>query len=104
MTDNLKEVCPQCKNQILEYHYGGERGEAGPFLYCSGCGYDEENIKKIGPMKLIATTDMRIVSMIEFHGKIYLACEYGVFIHDPKKGDFDFQQMQLVCLPPEKTK
>jgi hypothetical protein len=54
------------------------------------------------PTKLIATTNMRIVSMIEFGSKIYLACEHAVFVHDPAKGDFDFKEMEFICLPPKK--
>lgn len=62
---------------------------------------DEIEARKLsrGPTKLLATTDLRIVSMIAFNDKIYLATEHGVFFHDPKKGDLNFEQMQLVEVP-----
>lgn len=40
------EECPHCHNITAQYQYGGERGEAGPYLLCSECGYDEEQILK----------------------------------------------------------
>lgn len=34
--------CPKCHHQEATVQYGGERGEAGPFVYCEACDYDEE--------------------------------------------------------------
>ena len=56
-------------------------------------------VLKVNPTTLLATTDMKIVAMCEVRGKIYVACEHAVFVHDPMKGDFDFQQMVFVEAP-----
>lgn len=34
--------CPKCGSPNMESNYGGERGEAGPFLRCLTCAWDEE--------------------------------------------------------------
>ena len=34
--------CPKCYSAHVKYQYGGERGEAGPFLVCFNCDYNEE--------------------------------------------------------------
>ena len=36
-----RKQCPKCGKNANEF-YGGERGEAGPFLYCGHCDYDSE--------------------------------------------------------------
>lgn len=54
--------------------------------------------------KLLATTDLRIVSMIEFRGKIYLATDHSVWVHDPDLKGVDFQEMILVEAKPAKCK
>lgn len=34
--------CPNCGFNNTRLEYGGERGEAGPFIVCNDCDYDEE--------------------------------------------------------------
>lgn len=41
-TDPPPIQCPACGSVDVERHFGGERGEVGPFLFCGECGYDEE--------------------------------------------------------------
>lgn len=36
------ESCSKCGSTDVERHYGGDRGEAGPYLLCGDCGFDEE--------------------------------------------------------------
>lgn len=45
--EHVKTIqCPRCNQVTAIWRYGGERGEAGPFLYCEVCDYDEESEKK----------------------------------------------------------
>ncbi len=38
------DPCPDCgKYNTFERIYGGERGESGPWFYCTECGWDEEH-------------------------------------------------------------
>lgn len=43
----LFAVCPKCKSDVARLQYGGERGEAGPFIVCNHCDYNEEEEQKI---------------------------------------------------------
>ena len=47
-------------------------------------------------MELVATTSLKIVSMISFNDKIYLATEYGIYVHDPKRDGDAFQPMSIL--------
>lgn len=44
-------------------------------------------------MKLLATTDKIIVSMIQFNGRIYLATQDGVYMKDDED---KFQPLEIV--------
>ena len=40
--------CPNCGSHAAGLEYGGERGDAGPFVYCDQCGYSEEDAIRQG--------------------------------------------------------
>ena len=55
MSDHdVKIACPNCNSTDAKFEFGGERGEAGPFVHCPDCDYDEEDNTRLN--KIIALT------------------------------------------------
>jgi hypothetical protein len=73
-------------------------GRDAPWVAASVLGWNVAGDQKA--TKRLAT-NLRIVSMIEFKGKIYVASANAVFVHDPTRPALGFRQMEFVELPPE---
>lgn len=70
--DLPQDRCPNC-GKVACWQYGGERGEAGPFLVCHDCGYDGEEVKQIS-----AATDKLNASLDRINDQLARDRQLGV--------------------------
>jgi len=53
--------------------------------------------------ELVATTDMKIVGMIQHQGRLFIGCEHAVYVHEVVDGEDTFKPIKFVTLEEETT-
>lgn len=71
----------------------GAKARCGGPGICAACSREAALMPKREGLELIGTSGKAVIAMCEFHGRIFVACEDGVWV---KQDDGTFKELKFV--------